>query len=65
MTKVKDDFIIEEAFERLEIISSKLESPDTNLKEAMELYKEGTELVHKCKENLEGVEKELKILDEL
>ena len=60
----KDSLVIEEAFERLEKINSMLEAPETTLKEALELYGEGVKLVSACRENLEGVEKEIKILNE-
>lgn len=60
----KDSLVIEEAFERLEQINSMLEAPETTLKEALELYSEGVKLVSACRENLEGVEKEIKILNE-
>ncbi len=57
------DFNIEEAFKRLEEINTKLESPQISLKESLELYSEGVKLVACCKENLEGVEKEIQILN--
>ncbi|SEF52294.1 Exodeoxyribonuclease VII small subunit [Eubacterium ruminantium] len=58
-----EEFVIENAFDRLEEIIGKLEDPETKLMEAMELYKEGVVLSEKCKTNLEGVEKEIKILN--
>lgn len=60
---VEENFVIEDAFERLEEIVAKLENPDTKLNEAMDLYKEGVVLSEKCRENLEGVETEIKILN--
>lgn len=54
-----------EAFARLEEINKLLENPDTNLKDSMTLYAEGVELANACKEELAGVEKEIKILDEV
>ncbi len=59
------DFIIEDAFDRLAEINSKLENSDISLKESLTLYAEGVNLVAKCKENLEGVEKEIQILNEV
>ena len=59
------ELIIEDAFARLEEINARLESTDTSLKESLELYTEGVKLVAACKENLEGVEKEIKILNEI
>ena len=58
----KKEFDIEKALERLEEINELLAKSGTSLKDSMALYKEGVELSDKCKENLEGVEKEIKIL---
>ncbi|MBQ6231036.1 MAG: exodeoxyribonuclease VII small subunit [Eubacterium sp.] len=58
-----EKFIVEDAFARLEEIITALEAPETKLSDAMELYKEGVVLSDKCRENLEGVEKEIKILN--
>ena len=63
--KDNENIVIEEAFERLEQINKQLENPETSLKEALNLYKEGVKLVNSCKENLEGVEKEIQIINEL
>lgn len=56
------EFDIEKALARLEEINSELTKSGTSLKDSMALYKEGVELAEKCKENLEGVEKEIQIL---
>ena len=58
-----EKFIVEDAFARLEEIITALEAPETKLSDEMELYKEGVVLSDKCRENLEGVEKEIKILN--
>ena len=60
--KKSEDFNIEEALKRLEEINTELAKSGTPLKDSMALYKEGVELAAKCKENLEGVEKEMEIL---
>jgi exodeoxyribonuclease VII small subunit len=57
------DIVVEEAFARLDEINAKLESKDTSLKDALELYKEGFELAAACRKNLEGVEKEIRTLN--
>lgn len=54
---------IEEAFKRLEEINKMLETPEIPLKDSMELYAEGVKLVALCKASLEGVEKEIQILN--
>jgi len=58
-------FVIEDAFARIEEINKELENPETTLKDSLNLYSEGVALVAKCKENLEGVEKEIQILNEV
>lgn len=59
------DFIIEDAFSRLDEIAAKLESQDISLKDSLGLYAEGVKLVAACRENLEGVAKEIQILNEV
>lgn len=63
--KEQDNLVVEEAFKRLEEINIMLEKPETGLKEALDLYAEGVKLVSACKENLQGVEKEIQILNEI
>ena len=59
----EEKFIVEDAFVRIEEIIKAIEEPETKLSNAMELYKEGVILSEKCRDNLEGVEKEIKILN--
>lgn len=61
----KANFKIEDAFARLDEINKTLEQEDTSLGDALKLYTEGVKLVSACKENLEGVEKEIQILNEV
>ena len=63
-TENKETFNIDEALSRLEEINKKLSEKDIALNESIELYKEGTMLAAKCQEQLQGIEKELKILNE-
>ena len=60
----EEEFNIDKALERLEEINDKLSAQDILLSESIELYKEGTILASKCKEQLMGIEKELKILNQ-
>lgn len=60
-----EKIIVEEAFERLAEINAQLENQETGLKESLALYAEGVKLVAACKESLEGVEKEIQILNEI
>lgn len=58
-----EEFNIDRALDRLEKINNRLSEQDIELNESIELYKEGTLLASKCKEQLQGIEKELKILN--
>lgn len=60
-----NSFNIEDAFARLSEINKQLEDPEVHLKESLALYTEGVNLVAKCKEELEGVEKEITRLNEV
>ena len=53
------DVSIEEALARLDEIAAALENTDTGLKESMELYSEGVQLVNRCRNYLCDVEKEM------
>ncbi|MCR5177872.1 MAG: exodeoxyribonuclease VII small subunit [Lachnospiraceae bacterium] len=59
----KDVFNVDEAMDRLDEINEALAEGELSLNESLELYKEGVKLAAECKNNLEGVEKELKILN--
>ncbi len=61
----QNTFVIEDAFKRLTEINELLEKPETSLKDSLDLYAEGVRLVAACRENLEGVEKEIQILNEI
>ena len=53
------DVSIEEALARLDEIAAALENTDTGLKESVELYSEGVQLINRCRNYLCDVEKEM------
>ena len=55
---------IEDNFKQLEEILSNLHKEDVTLDNAFELYKEGLELVKDCNEQIETIEKKIKIIGE-
>ena len=55
---------LEEYFARLEEISARLEDPQTSLEESFALYKTGVELLRKCSEKLDLVEKKMLQINE-
>ena len=55
---------IEENMARLNEINSLMSDSSIKLEESFKLYKEGVELVEKCKKQLADVEKQIVILEE-
>jgi len=55
---------IEENMARLNEINSLMSDSSIKLEESFKLYKEGVELVEKCKKQLADVEKEIVVLEE-
>ncbi len=55
---------IEESFEKLEEIISKLENKETPLEEAFKEYQKGIKLVKDCNVSLDKVEKQIIVLEE-
>lgn len=55
---------IEENMIRLGEINTLMSDPSIKLEDSFKLYKEGVELVDKCKKQLTDVEKQIKILEE-
>ena len=60
----KKKFDIDQGFEQLDEILTKLSGEEINLPEGVKLYTEGVGLVKQCKDSLDKVEKELIILEE-
>ena len=59
MAVKKEKFVVEEAFEQLDNILKQMEDSKTGLEESFELYKQGCDILKKCNESIEKVEKEL------
>ena len=55
---------IEENIDRLNEINNLMSDSSIKLEESFKLYKEGVELVEKCKKQLADVEKEIVVLEE-
>ena len=56
------DMSIEAALGRLEEIAAILENSQTGLKESLDVYSEGVQLINRCKNYLCDVEKEIIML---
>ena len=57
------DLKLEEAFEKLEETVAALEQEDISLEESFQIYKNGMELLKKCNEAIDQVEKKVLILN--
>jgi len=57
--KKEKELSLEENFELLGEITEKLQSEDLPLEEAFENYKKGMDLIKKCSEQIDMVEKEV------
>lgn len=53
------DMSIEEAFGRLDGIAAILENAQTGLRESLDVYAEGVQLINRCRNYLCDVEKEM------
>lgn len=60
----KKNKTIEENMTRLSEINNLMSDSSIKLEESFKLYKEGVELVEKCKKQLADVEKEIVVLEE-
>ena len=56
---------IEETFEKLDTIISKLEDKDTSLEDAFKAYEEGIGMVKDCNNSLDKVQKQIIVLQGL
>lgn len=54
---------LEEAFEQLEETVAALEQEEISLEESFRIYKEGMELLKKCSQAIDQVEKKVLVLD--
>lgn len=55
---------LEELFENLDKVVSRLEGEDISLEESFQLYQKGMEMLKECNETIDTVEKKVQMLDE-
>lgn len=60
----KAEKTLENSFEELEEIISKLEDNETNLDDSFRLYQQGIKLLKTCNDSIDKVEKKIIILNE-
>ncbi|MDO4523173.1 MAG: exodeoxyribonuclease VII small subunit [Eubacteriales bacterium] len=56
-------FSLEEGFEKIEELLAILENRDTTLEQSFEAYREGMELLKKCNDQIDMVEKKMKVIN--
>ena len=56
---------MEEAFEELNELLTKMDSDQISLEDSFKLYQEGVQLVRYCNEKIDKVEKQMMILNEM
>lgn len=62
--ETKQQESLEELFQKLEEIAGCLEGENVNLEDSFRLYNEGMQLLKKCNDTIDKVEKKVLILDE-
>ncbi len=60
----KTGLSLEETFEKLDGILNELESADISLEDSFHAYQEGMELLKRCNETIDAVEKKVLMLNE-
>lgn len=64
MAEKKNDFNLEEAFAMLDETVARLEGEDISLEESFSEYQKGMELLKKCNDAIDQVEKKVLLLNE-
>ncbi len=63
-TQEETQIPLEELFAKLEDVVKNLENPESSLEESFQYYNEGMQLLKKCNETIDAVEKKVLVLDE-
>ncbi|MBQ2407139.1 MAG: exodeoxyribonuclease VII small subunit [Lachnospiraceae bacterium] len=58
------EITLEQTFEKLEAVISRLEKEDISLEESFKIYKEGIKLIQNCNDKIDKVEKAVLKLNE-
>ena len=64
MANEKNEMTLEESFEKLEGIISEMEADNTSLDKSFKLFMEGTNLLKKCNDKIDRVEKAVMAVNE-
>ena len=63
-TEEEKELSLEQSLKQLELVMEELGSPELSLEESFLKYKQGMDLLFKCNQAIDKVEKELMILEE-
>lgn len=63
MAEEKQEMTLEETFAKLDEILTVLESRDITLEESFQNYQQGMELLKKCNEKIDRVEKKMQLIN--
>ena len=61
---MEEKITLEDMFRELETLTEQMEDPDITLEQSFDLYNSGMELLKKCNESIDSVEKKVLVLDE-
>ncbi len=61
---MEEKITLEDMFRELETLTEQMEDPDITLEQSFDLYNRGMELLKKCNESIDSVEKKVLVLDE-
>ena len=62
--KEKKEMKLEEALDRIDMLLKKMGDKEVSLEETCSLYQEGMQLLKRCNEQIDGVEKQMLQIDE-
>lgn len=60
----EEELTLETLFGELDMVVEKMESGDTTLEESFQLYQKGIQMLKKCNEKIDLIEKQVLILEE-
>lgn len=59
---IEETFVLEEAFTELNLMIEEMSANDISLEDSFRIYKEGMDLLRKCNESIDIIEKQVMIL---
>ncbi|SDB08659.1 exodeoxyribonuclease VII small subunit [Eubacterium oxidoreducens] len=63
MSEEKKDYSLEELFEQVESLLSKMEQKEVSLEDSFEFYEQGMNYLKLCKDKIDCVEKKMEVIN--